>query len=113
MGDEGELADALVGAQPPRGGLAAAQVVLEQRVASVAPGRLYRVPVTIRPADEPVIDARVFLWIIVEAGLADLAVGEVNGPALQGGGPSLGPRNSVSNIFGCRTTSRTIELPSS
>lgn len=61
--DEDELADALVGAQPPSGGPSLAQVVLEHRVAGAASGagRLHGVPVTVRSADEPVIDAREFL----------------------------------------------------
>lgn len=56
-GDEDELADVLVGAQPPSGRPAIAQIVLEHRATGAAPGagRLHGVPVAVRAAGEPVV----------------------------------------------------------
>jgi len=74
-------------------------------------GVVHRGPVAVRPTDGSVIDTREFLRMVVKAGLAELAVGEVEGPAVQGGGTSFGSWKSVANIVGCRTTSSTIESP--
>ena len=51
--------------------------------------------------------------MVVEPGLPDLAVGQIDEPTVQSAGPSLGPWRSVTNILGCRTMSSTIVSPSS
>ncbi len=73
--------------------MAAGQVVLEHRVAGIAAGvrRVHRVPVAVWPTEEPVVDLGEFLWVVIKAGLADLAIDEVHRPPVQSGGALVGP----------------------
>jgi hypothetical protein len=82
--DEDELADAFVRAEPPSGGQAAAQIVPEYRVAGIAPGsrRRHGVAVPALVTDEPVVAGTPAGGRL--AAFADLAVGEVDRPPIEG-----------------------------
>jgi hypothetical protein len=51
---------------------------------------LQGVAVTVRSAQQSFVDTREFLGVVVEPGLVHLTVGEVDGPAVQGGGAFMG-----------------------
>src|SRR6185312_9225111 len=88
---EDELAQHFSGAEGVRHGIAADQVVLDQRIAPVgALTDAWRIPVSMALTDESFIDPREFLAAVVDARLAHLAVCQIDRPAVQRWGPLVG-----------------------
>jgi hypothetical protein len=88
-----ELAQRLVPAKGPRLNAAALKVMLRQRISALdAFEHRNGVSVPMAFGDQALIDARELLRVIVKAGFADLSVGEIDRPTVQGGRPLVGTR---------------------